>query len=208
LLSTIVSKSVPEAVVQIHDGAVSDETFDDLMAMLDSPAFVVTTQADGHPSGCLVGFGTQTSAQPPSFMVGLPLASHIAEVARRSDYLAVHVLPRGQHVLAELFGGQSGDQTDTFTRCSWRGGPMGMPILDDAAAWFVGRTVSRSEVGDHVAYLLEPLAAWAPESSDELLYLSDIDDFEPGHETPQRLYDGQRTEATRRYGVRFTLDLP
>jgi flavin reductase (DIM6/NTAB) family NADH-FMN oxidoreductase RutF len=194
--------------VQIHDGDVSDEMFGDLMAMLDSPVFVVTTQADGHPSGCLVGFATQTSAQPPSFMVGLPLAHHTAEVASRSDYLAVHVLPRGQHILAEQFGGQSADQSDMFTRCSWRGGPMGMPILDDAAAWFVGRTVSRSQVGDHVAYLLEPLAAWAPDGPDELLYLSDIDDFAPGQETPQRLYEGERSEATRRYGMRFTLDLP
>jgi flavin reductase (DIM6/NTAB) family NADH-FMN oxidoreductase RutF len=194
--------------VQIHDGDVSDEMFGDLMAMLDSPVFVVTTQADGHPSGCLVGFATQTSAQPPSFMVGLPLAHHTAEVASRSDYLAVHVLPRGQHILAEQFGGQSADQSDMFTRCSWRGGPMGMPILDDAAAWFVGRTVSRSEVGDHVAYLLEPLAAWAPDGPDELLYLSDIDDFAPGQETPQRLYEGERSEAARRYGMRFTLDLP
>jgi flavin reductase (DIM6/NTAB) family NADH-FMN oxidoreductase RutF len=199
---------VSEAVAQIHDGVVTDGTFDDLMAMLDSPVFVVTTQADGHPSGCLVGFATQTSAQPPSFMVGMPLASHTAEVARRSDYLAVHVLPRRQHVLAELFGGQSVEQTDAFAHCSWRGGPMGMPILDDAAAWFVAKTVSRSEVADHVVYLLDPIAAWAPESSEELLYLSDIDDFEPGQETPQRLYNSEGNEATRRYGVRFTLDLP
>ena len=132
--------------MQIHDGGVSDETFEDLMAMLDSPVFVVTTQADGHPSGCLVGFGTQTSVQPPSFMVGLPLAHPTAEVAGRSDYLAVHVLPRGQHRLAELFGGQSADQTAKFARCSWRGGPMGMPILDDAAAWFVGQNHNKSEI--------------------------------------------------------------
>jgi len=66
----------------------------------------------------------------------------------------------------------------------------------------------RQLIGSRPSYLLEPLAAWAPESSDELLYLSDIDDFDPGHEAPQRLYDGDRTEATRRYGMRFTLDLP
>ncbi|OOK82567.1 putative oxidoreductase [Mycobacterium kansasii] len=53
-----------KAVVAIHDVEVIDESFDDLMTMLDSPAFVVTTQADGHPSGCLVGFATQTSVQP------------------------------------------------------------------------------------------------------------------------------------------------
>ncbi|WP_155763780.1 flavin reductase family protein [Mycobacterium asiaticum] len=178
------------------------------MAMLDTPVFVVTTQADGNPSGCLVAFATQTSVQPPSFMVGLPLADGIHQMASRSEYLAVHVLPRRQHALAELFGCQGDQQGDPFAHCAWRGGPLGMPILDDAAAWFVGRTLSRSEVADHVAYLLEPVAGWAPQSSEELLYLSDIDDVDPGQEAPPRLYSGDRSEATRKYGVRFTLDVP
>ncbi|OBI74768.1 flavin reductase family protein [Mycobacterium asiaticum] len=180
-----------------------------MMAMLDTPVFVVTTQIDGHPSGCLVAFGTQTSVQPPSFMVGLPLDDPIHQVASKSDSLAVHVLPRGRHVLAELFGRHPDHQADPFAHCAWRGGPLGMPILDDAAAWFVGRTLSRSEVADHVAYLLEPVAVWAPEGSEELLYLSDLDDIGPGQEAPPpRLYNGDRAEAARKYGMRFTLDVP
>ncbi len=182
------------------------EPFDDLMAMLDSPVFVVTTQADGIPSGCLVAFGTQTSVQPPSFMVGLPSGSGAHEVGSRSEYVAVHVLPRSQDKLAELFGKQP---DDAFAHCSWRAGPVGMPILDDAAAWFVGRTVSRSPVADHVAYLLEPVAAWAPENADELLYLSDLEEeYDLGQEAPQRLYTGERTQAKPKYGMRFTLDVP
>ena len=68
--------------------------------------------------------------------------------------------------------------------------------------------MSRSEVGDHVVYLLEPLAVWAPESAEELLYLSDIDDFEPGHEAPQRLYVREPYRGDTPVQVRFTLDLP
>lgn len=192
----------------VHDGKVIAESFDDLMSMLDSPVFVVTTQADGQPSGCLVSFATQTSRQPPSFMLGLPASDPIREIAGRSDFLAVHVLPRQQRVLAEVFGGPAENPADRFARCSWRAGPMGMPILDAAAAWFVGKTVSRSDVADHVAYLLEPVAVWAPESGEELLYLSDIDDIDPGEEHQQRLYDTDRVQSSKRYGMRFTLDVP
>lgn len=187
----------------------TDESFDDLMDMLDSPVLVVTTQADGHPSGCVVTFASQTSVQPPSFMVSLPANSHTVQVASRSDYLVAHALPRDKQVLAQLFSGQSDDQTSQFAQCAWRAGPMGMPILDDALGWLLGRIASRSEVGDHVAYLLEPIAVWAPESSEDLLYLSDMDeDFEPGQEAPQRLYTNERAQEARRYGMRFTLDVP
>lgn len=198
-------QSAAHDVVAIHHVGVEDESFDDLMGMLDYPMFVVTTQADGHPSGCLVGFATQTSIQPPRFMVGISKGNHTFGVAGRSDHLAVHLLSRNQRALAELFGGQSGDRIDKFDRCSWRAGPQGMPILDDAVAWFVGRTVDRLDVGDHVGYLLEPLSVWAPDVDDDLLYLSDVDDLEPGHEATERFADREQGDPTRRFGgVRFT----
>jgi len=53
----------------VHDVDVHDEPFDQLMAMLDYPVFVVTTQADGQPSGCRVSFATQISVRPPRFLV-------------------------------------------------------------------------------------------------------------------------------------------
>jgi flavin reductase (DIM6/NTAB) family NADH-FMN oxidoreductase RutF len=187
---------------------VNDEPFDQLMEMLDHPVFVVTTQADGQPSGCLVNFATQISVRPPRFLVGIPQNSHNRGLASRFEYLAVHVLSQRGHGLAELFGDETVDQPDKFRRCSWRAGPRGMPILDDAAAWFVARALHWSDIGDHVCNLLEPVAAWAPESSEDLLYLSDFDDLEPDDDDQPdtRLARREPGEAPRRYGVpRFTL---
>jgi flavin reductase (DIM6/NTAB) family NADH-FMN oxidoreductase RutF len=199
-----------------------DESFDDLMLMLDAPVFVVTTQADGHPAGCLIGFATQAGVEPPRFLVGIAKGNHTSGVASRSEYLAVHLLARRQHALAELFGGETGSEINKFDRCSWRAGPNGMPILDEAVAWFVGRTVNRVDVGDHVAYVLEPVEVWAPESSEELLYLSDADDIlddddeDGGHPDPQRgslfergwergVVTRPNGDVARRYGMRFTI---
>lgn len=144
--------------------------------------FVVTTQADGHASGCLVGFATQTSLDPPRFLVGISRRNHTYRVALQSGHLAVHVLSRRDIGLARLFGGQSGDQVDKFEQCAWHSGPEAMPILDDAAGWFVGKTLERIDVGDHVGYLLEPVAGYAPDRADDLVALSDVTDIEPGHE--------------------------
>ncbi len=183
-----------------------DESFDDLMGMLDYPVFVVTTQADGQPSGCLVSLANQASIEPPIFQVGIPKDSDTFAVASRSQYLVVHVLARHHRVLAELFGTR-GDESNKFLRCRWRAGPQGMPILGDAIAWFVGRTLGQIEMGDHVQYVLEPIATWASDGSDDPLYLSDLDDIDPGHEGSHRLFGSAPSDATRRYGVvRFTLD--
>ena len=187
--------------MRLHDGQV----FDDVMAMLDSPLFVVTTQDGGQPSGCLVSFATQTSVQPPSFMVVLPRSRGTCDAARRSKHLAVHVLAQHHIALAELFDSVTADESDKFARCSWRGGPNGMPILDDAIAWFVGRTAHWIEIGDHVAYIVEPVAGWAPESDEDVLYLSDLDELGPGREAPER-FVLHRPAEPRKYSVRFTLD--
>jgi flavin reductase (DIM6/NTAB) family NADH-FMN oxidoreductase RutF len=160
---------------------VDDESFQRLVAMLDYTMFVVTTAADGHASGCLVGFATQTSLEPPRFLVGVSKRNHTFGVAAQSGHLAVHVLSRRDIELARLFGGQTGDDIDKFEHCSWHSGPAGIPILDDAPAWFVGKTLSRIELGDHLGYLLEPIAGYAPQHTEELLAFSDVDDIEAGH---------------------------
>jgi flavin reductase (DIM6/NTAB) family NADH-FMN oxidoreductase RutF len=159
-----------------------DESFDQLVDLLDYTMFVVTTEADGELSGCLVGFATQASIHPPRFLAGISRTNHTCGVAARSDYLAVHVVQRRHIDLAELFGGETGDQVNKFDLCSWHTGPVGMPILDDAAAWFVGKTLERIDLGDHIGYLLEPVAGAVPEHSGDLVRFTDVADVAPGHQ--------------------------
>ncbi|MBW0019491.1 MAG: flavin reductase [Mycobacterium sp.] len=143
---------------------------------------VVTTRAEGHNSGCLVGFATQASIDPARFLVGLSRTNHTFGVASRSNHLAVHVLSRRDTSLAELFGGQTDDEVDKFEHCAWHSGPEGMPILDDALAWLVGRTVDRIDLGDHLGYLLEPVEAWFADGPADVIRFSDVRDLQPGHD--------------------------
>ena len=156
--------------------------FDDLVSLLDYPMFIVTTAAGGHRAGCLVGFTSQTSINPPRFLVGLSRKNHTFTVAQDTEHLAVHVLPRDELPLARLFGGTTGDDTDKFAQCSWHLGPAGMPILDAAAAWFVGRVQRRFDVGDHVGHLVEPVDGSAPDTLGDLISFSDVRDVSPGHD--------------------------
>src|SRR5918994_1284699 len=97
-------------------------TFNSLVGNLDSPIFIVTAYAGGEPSGCLVGFATQASIDPSRFLVCLSHTNRTYRVGRDADLLGVHFVPEEQAALAELFGGETGDEVDKFERCAWSEG--------------------------------------------------------------------------------------
>jgi flavin reductase (DIM6/NTAB) family NADH-FMN oxidoreductase RutF len=158
------------------------EAFEKLVSLLDYPMFVVTTRVGDESAGCLVGFASQVSIRPPRFMVGLSKLNHTYRVAKGANHLAVHLVSRDHCEIARLFGSETGDRTDKFARCAWHSGPHGLPVLDDAAGWFVGEVLSRYDVGDHVGFLLEPVAGDAPDKFEQLVTFSDVRDLDPGHE--------------------------
>lgn len=151
--------------------------------VVDVPMYVVTAAADGARAGCLVGFASQCSIDPPRFLVWLSTANHTFRVARRAAYLTVHVLERDQRELAELFGGRTGDQVDKFALTGWRPGRDGSPVLAQVRTWFTGRVERCVEGGDHMGFLLSPADTSPPREGPPppLLRLRDVLDLEPGH---------------------------
>ena len=90
-------------------------------------------------------------------------------------------MPAHATELAELFGGETGDEVDKFGRCAWRPGPGGTPLLDGCPNRFVGRVLDRMDGGDHDAFLLEPVLAERGTDSDEFRFHR-AKRIEPGHE--------------------------
>ena len=70
----------------------------------------------------------------------------------------MHVLRADQLDVAQLFGGETGDEIDKFERCEWTEGPGGVPLLDALPDRFVGQRVDLVDVGaDHVCLVLAPV---------------------------------------------------
>lgn len=160
---------------------VSSAEFSDFVADLDYPLFVVTTQHAGERSGCLVGFASQVSIDPPRMLVCISDKNHTHALAQHAEVVAVHVLSPGQHELAELFGEETGDRTDKFAHCSWHPGPGEVPVLDDAARHMVGRVLERVPFGDHLGLLLAPVEVGVHDAP-VAFTLRDAADIEPGHD--------------------------
>ncbi|APE19660.1 MULTISPECIES: flavin reductase family protein [Streptomyces] len=149
----------------------------------DGPMYVVTAAARGEVAGCLVGFASQCSIDPPRFTVWLSVANHTYRVAREAEHLTVHLLHRDERALAERFGEETGDRTDKFAAVDWRPGVAGSPILERLRTWFTGRIEGRIEGGDHVGFLLAPVAVCPPHEGPPpvLLRYRELRGLEPGH---------------------------
>lgn len=161
----------------------STEEFDAFVEGIDYPVFVVTTASEAGRAGCLVGFTTQTSISPPRLLVCLSEANHTLSVAHGATHLAVHLLDSADHPLAELFGGETGDEVDKFASVDWEEGPGGVPLLADCRRRLVGRVLLRIPLGDHVGHLLEPVAVEDGSSGADVdvLTVSEAMDIDPGH---------------------------
>jgi flavin reductase (DIM6/NTAB) family NADH-FMN oxidoreductase RutF len=145
-------------------------------------AIVTAIGADGSHSGCLVGFWTQCSIHPPRVLACISKANHTLPVATAAPVLAVHWLGDDDRGLAELFGGQTGDEIDKFERCSWQPGPGGVPVLEGVKGWVAGPVVGRFDVGDHVAFVVDAETGALEEPSADELGFQAVKDLEPGHE--------------------------
>ena len=140
-------------------GSSTEHAFSQLTQELDTPMFIATARAAGERSGCLVGFATQVSIHPPRFLVCISVENHTHRVALAARTIAIHIVPDGETELAELFGGETGDEVDKFDRTAWHAAPDETPLLDGCPDRFVGRVVDRLELGDHTGFVLEPVHA-------------------------------------------------
>jgi flavin reductase (DIM6/NTAB) family NADH-FMN oxidoreductase RutF len=160
----------------------TESQFQRLVGQLDYPLFVVTAAGAGERDGCLVGFATQCSIHPPLFLVCLSVKNRTHRIAQGAETLAVHFVPSERKDLAELFGGETADETDKLDKVDWRPGPGGVPIVEGLANWFAGAIVERLDwSGDHTGFVLAPVDAHAGADEQELGF-QEAKDIEPGHE--------------------------
>jgi flavin reductase (DIM6/NTAB) family NADH-FMN oxidoreductase RutF len=161
--------------------ASQDAAFAEVVAQLDYSMLVVTTAADGERAGCLIGFASQVSIHPPRFLACLSVKNRTYRVAVHADVLVVHFVPSEEAELAELFGGETGDEIDKFERCEWRPGVHGAPVVTALENWFAGRVLERLHFGDHCGFLLEPIEGESGRG-DSTLTFHRAKSIEPGHE--------------------------
>ncbi|MDQ4143861.1 MAG: flavin reductase family protein [Actinomycetota bacterium] len=161
-------------------GSELEDAFHEVGSHLDYPMFIVTTASQGRRAGCLVGFTTQCTINPPRFVAFISDKNYTHRVALEASHLAVHVVPEDRQDLASLFGEITGDDVDKFERCTWEPGPEGVPLLPECPDRFVGRIADRFDSGDHTGFFLEPISVEA--GGGGFFSFQRAMELEPGHE--------------------------
>jgi flavin reductase (DIM6/NTAB) family NADH-FMN oxidoreductase RutF len=160
--------------------------FDDLVTQLDPAMAIVTTVAGDERGGCLIGFHTQCSIDPPRYVVWLSKANHTYRVGLHARQFAVHFLGEDDLELARLFGTTTGDEHDKFGECRWAPDPDGVPLLEQCPSRFVATKVALLDEGsDHVCLVLAPRAADVTRDL-RPMRLSQTKELDPGHEAHER----------------------
>ncbi|MCU1591406.1 MAG: putative oxidoreductase [Frankiales bacterium] len=157
------------------------DDFDALVSQQDYPMFVVTAAADGERDGCLAGFVTQCSIAPAVLLVCLSKENRTYRTAMSADSLVVHFLASDDEAIARLFGERSGDDTDKFAQCSWTPRPDGTPVVDVGRGWAAGDILSRTDVGDHVAFAVRVTDAQGHRADAGSFRFQQATSFTPGH---------------------------
>ena len=152
-----------------------------LVSAIDYPMYIATVADGDRRGGCLVGFTTQCSIDPPRFLVCISVRNHTFRIARTARVMVVHLVPEHGGDLAELFGSRTGDDLDKFAMCDWTPGPDGTPVLAGCPNWFAGRVLQRIPAGDHWAFLLDTFAAESAPDADAFTFHR-AKRIEPGHE--------------------------
>jgi flavin reductase (DIM6/NTAB) family NADH-FMN oxidoreductase RutF len=149
--------------------------------LVDYPFYVVTVRSEtAEMSGCLAGFVTQCSIDPPNFLVCISKLNHTLAVAEQASGMGLHLLGSDQVDLARLFGEETGDQVDKFASVDWRLGPTGAPLLVESAVSMEGQILGHFSVGDHEAFLVRGERAVSGEHRG-LLTIRGAPRLHPGH---------------------------
>lgn len=127
---------------------------------VDYPYYLLTVRApDEEMSGCLAGFVSQCSIDPPNFVACISRLNHTLGVAVRSSAMGLHLLGQDQLDMARLFGEETGDVVDKFADVDWRIGTTGAPLLADVSLALEGTILGHFSVGDHEAFLVRAIRA-------------------------------------------------
>lgn len=120
-----------------------------LFGTLTHGVYVIGVAAGEARNAFTAAWVMQASFDPPLLALSINPRHFSYRLLKESGAFSVNVLRRGHMEIAAHFGKPA--SVDKLASVAWRpGGKTGMPLLDDALAWFDCRVEGEYPAGDHV----------------------------------------------------------
>ncbi|MDO1484631.1 monooxygenase [Rhodococcus rhodochrous] len=132
----------------VVDPAHDTREFRNALSRYATGVAVVTTTADGEPTGMTVNSFAAVSLDPPLILWSVRSDSSRAGVYTSADAFAVNVLSSDQTDISNVFASASSG-TEGFRTFSWSRGSKSVPLIDGAIARFECRVHAVFPGGDH-----------------------------------------------------------
>ncbi|HEY7928626.1 MAG TPA: flavin reductase family protein [Steroidobacteraceae bacterium] len=124
-----------------------------LMRSLTLGVYVIGVCDGDKPNAFTACSVMPVSFEPVLLAVAIGRDHASLPMLRASGHFTVNVLQREQLALARHFGLGSGRDEDKLAHVSWRPGPAGAPLLDDALACLSCEVHGTLRAGDHELFV-------------------------------------------------------
>ena len=108
---------------------------------------VTTRETNGIPRGFTANSFTSVSLDPPLLLVCIDKRAASLPVFLESGGFAINILGQNQKETSGLFATQ---RADKFDITNWHDSKMGLPLIEDAVAWFECVYEQHVDAGDHI----------------------------------------------------------
>ncbi|HIW13986.1 MAG: flavin reductase [Acutalibacteraceae bacterium] len=121
--------------------------------------YVITSQVEGRPVGCVANSVMQITSSPATVAVSMNRDNFTHSALASTGVFAVNVLgEQSNPSLIGRFGFSSSRDTDKFTGVSYEE-KQGVPVLHDSCAFLLCRVIDRMETSTHTVFLSEVIDA-------------------------------------------------
>jgi flavin reductase (DIM6/NTAB) family NADH-FMN oxidoreductase RutF len=126
---------IASSTAPAHPAPADPQLFRQALRQLAGGVSVITTGRGAARTGLVATSVSSLSAEPPTLMFGLNLASSSFPVLRAHGAFAVNLLAADQKPIADRFAGRGGEKgLARYAEASWTEGASGSALLDGALA--------------------------------------------------------------------------
>ena len=145
--------------------------FREAMSRVGASVHIVTTAGPAGLAGITATSATSVSLEPATMLFCIKQTSPSADRIIENGVFCINALSPAHRALADIFAGRTNEHfAEKFTHGSWRKGPTGAPLLENALANFDCRLIDVKDVGTHHIFIGRVEAVSRRDQGPSLLY--------------------------------------